>query len=113
MIRKERFKLLDNWYERSLAWELAFENFRKMLGVDDLEKCPMLMAGWNLHEAYTHGVSAQVGDRDEWLTWWWNDAEHGMRDMEAAASTWEGKPRPIRTIQDLCELIEADLGEQP
>jgi hypothetical protein len=109
MTHDERLKLLNNWYERSLAWELAYDDFRTLLGVGDLEKCPVLMAGWNLHEAYTKTVSALVGDRDEWLSWWWHDAQHGNRAMKAAAFSWKGKTRPIRTIADLCKIIEADL----
>lgn len=109
MTHDERLKLLNDWYKRGLAWELAYEDLRTMLGVEDLERCPLLLAGWNLHEAYTKSVSAQVGDRDEWLAWWWNDAEHGNKNMEAAAVVWEGKTRPIHTIADLCEIIEADL----
>jgi hypothetical protein len=112
MTHDARLRLLDEWYVHSLAWELAYEDFRKLLGVEDLEKCPMLIAGWSMHEAYTKAVSVLSGDRDDWLTWWWNDAEHGTRNMEAAAATWEGKTRPIRTIADLCEIIEADLAKE-
>jgi len=104
---KERLALLNEWYERSLARELAEDDFCRLLGVEDLERCPTLLAGWRLHEEYTKSAAALVGDRWGWLNWWWYDAKRGTGTCEAKASAWD-ETKPIRTVEDLCELIEIE-----
>ena len=111
MTHEERLALLNTWYERGTAWQSAHDDFCGLLGIEDLEKCPILLAGWRIHEEYTKSVATRVGDKGGWLNWWWYDAERGQKGFEAKASNWE-KLRPIRTISDLCVLIE-DEKEQP
>jgi len=105
---EERLKLLTEWRDASLALDEAAENFTSLLGIEDLERCPILLAAWRLHEAYTTSLSARVGDKYDWLNWWWYDAKRGKGTCEVTLSAWD-KPKPIRTVEDLCEVIEADL----
>jgi len=108
MTTAERLKLLNEWYEHSTALDAADKDFCELLGIDDLDRCPILKAAWGVHQAYTESVAARIGDTFDWLTWWWYDADRGKGTCEAKASSWEAE-KPIRTIRDLCEIIEADL----
>lgn len=110
MTHEERLKLLTEWYGKGLALEEAADDFRRLLGIEDTTGCSILKAAWDVWDAYTAEVSARVGDTIGWLMlWWWCEARHGTGTCDAAAAAWKGKTRPIRTVKDLCRLIEADL----
>ena len=65
---------------------------------------------YRLMDAYTSAVSAQVGDQDEWLSWFWADNEMGRRKgLEVMIG---GKYRKIRTLKDLARAI-VDTREAP
>jgi len=56
-------------------------------------------------------LSVLIGDTGESLYWhcWENDM--GKRGMPAKACSWE-EYREIRNLDDLCELIEADMEKE-
>lgn len=124
MTHKKRLKLLQTWHEKGLALEKASDEICKVFDVDNMDRCAILAAAWDLWDAYTDAVATLVGVK-VWdttgddvpfrsdLQWWWYDNKHGGGGLKAAAAAaaWD-KTRPIRTVADLCELIEADLHEK-
>jgi hypothetical protein len=114
MTHEERLKLLQTWYEKGVALEKASDEVCKVFDVGDLDRCAILAAAWGLWGAYTDAVAAAVGAEcpgmDDWCTWWWWEAKHGTGTCDAKAAAWK-KARLIRTVDDLCKLIEADLEQ--
>ena len=115
MTHNERLKLLQTWYEKGVALEKASEGICDVFAVGDMDRAPILAAAWTLWGAYTEVVAVRVGAEcpgmDNWCAWWWWEAKHcklGVNPYEAKAASW-AKARPIRTVADLCGLIEADL----
>ena len=99
--------------------EKASDEVCKVFGVGDLDRCAILSAAWGLWDAYTDAVATLVG-AEVWETksddvpcrsdlhWWWHENIHGKGGLTVKAATWK-KARLIRTVDDLCRLIEADL----
>ena len=110
MTHDKRMALLERWYKVSLAWDAAYEDFCRVVGVSDLERFPLGESGWHLHVVYTQVVAAPVGDRGDWLVWWWYDNDHGKHGLTVKAGRW-ATARKIPTIKALCRLIEADLKD--
>lgn len=121
MTHEERLKLLQTWYEKGLALETASDEVCTVFGVGDLDRCANLAAAWNLWDAYTDAVATAVG-AEVWddsqddvpyrsdLHWWWHDNLRGEGGMKVKVAAWK-KARLIRTVDDLCKLIEADLEQ--
>ncbi len=66
---------------------------------------PVYSCIWSLQDALTVAVGRVVGDRDDWLSWYANDNEMGACGRVAWVN---GKPRKIRTLNDLAKLIAED-----
>jgi len=109
MTHDKRMALLERWYKISLAWNEAYVEFIRVVANAPLF-FPLGMSGWHLHVVYTQVVAARVGDRGDWLVWWWYGNDHGRKGMGAKAGRW-AKPRKIPTIKALCKLIETDLKD--
>lgn len=121
MTHEERLKLLQTWYEKGVALEKASDEVCKVFGVGDLDRCVNLAAAWNLWDAYTDAVATAVG-AEVWddsqddvpyrsdLHWGWYDNLRGEGGMKVKVAAWK-KARLIRTVDDLCKLIEADLEQ--
>lgn len=62
---------------------------------------------YRLMDAYTNAVSALIGDRDEWLAWYWAENEMGAKRMEAMIG---GKYRKIGSIKQLARAIADTRG---
>lgn len=110
MTHDDRLDLLREWHKRGRALEAATEKFCDLLGIEDLEGCPLLGAAWRMWDSYTASVAARVGDGFNWLNWWWFDAKRGKGTCEARAASWPST-KPIRTLKDLLAIIEADLPD--
>lgn len=68
---------------------------------------PLIDAGLRIAEGYTHVTSELVGDKNEWLTWYWLENNMGAK---ALAAGFGPKIVPVRTVEQLIEIIEQ---EQP
>ena len=108
MTHKERLKRLEEWQKHGEDLEAATEQFRAAVGACDIERSPILKAAWGLWDEYTAVTAQAVGDTDSWLQWWWYENDRGAKGLKARAAKWTRR-RPIRTLADLCKLIEADL----
>lgn len=58
---------------------------------------------FNLWDAYTDLVSADVGDSDEWLRWY--ELECGMGKQPKEVQSLFGRTRTVRTLRDLAAVI--------
>jgi hypothetical protein len=115
MTHNKRLKLLQAWHKKGLALEKASDDLCTMFDVGSLDRVPILAVAWNLWDDYTEVVAVSVGAKcsgmDNWCRWWWRDGNLGkpsLEPIEAKAAIWD-EARPIRTVADLCELIEADI----
>jgi hypothetical protein len=95
-------KLLDHYAEITAAYEAG-----KVFSGGNPES-PWARAMFSVFEAYTDSVSQIVGDDDEWLSWFIWDNDCGKRGLKAKAASWK-RERPIKTAQDLVEIVEAGI----
>lgn len=122
MTHEERLKLLQTWYEKGVALEKASDEVCKVFGVGDLDRCAILSAACNLWDAYTDAVATLAG-AEVWKTtgddvpcrsdlhWWWYENKRGRGNLKVKLVGWK-RFRLIRSVDDLCRLIEADLREE-
>ena len=110
MSHAERLKLLTEWCKKGIELDKAAKDLIKCMGISDIGYCPILKSSYDIFNAYTASVAVQVEDTFGWLVWYDTDAHFGTaKNCRAAASAWNGKMKDIRTVKDLCEIIEADL----
>lgn len=100
--------LLLEWLETYRQIEAATGQLRACLGADP--ESLVVKAMYDSFERYTELLSAKIGDDFDWLAWfiWENDA--GAKGHEAKAGAWECQ-RPIRTLEDLADIILADVAD--
>jgi hypothetical protein len=67
-----------------------------------IPESPLYDIPWRLMDAYTHAVSARIGDQAEWLAWYWADNEMGAKAMELRVA---GKTYKVRTLKQLARVI--------
>lgn len=91
-----RHDALDRAFEPIIA---AFKN----------HDFPAFGEAWRTFDAYLLAISREIGDRDNWLTWFVYENDCGRKKMEAKAAAWPAL-RPITTPRALALLIEADLS---
>jgi len=107
MTTKERMKLLQAWKAHHDSCEKYWNRMESVFGNID---CGNIFydAIWGIFERNTTALSESIGDSCEWLDWYCYDNEMGGKGFEAKASAWKRK-RKIKTLKDLCKLIEADI----
>jgi hypothetical protein len=102
-MKTKKLALLKEWKEQIQHSESALDRVREAVGLDF--DGPMNVAVCELQVAYTKAVAMLVGDRAEWLEWYWLENVMGAKAHPAGPS---GKTRPIKTIDDLLWLIEVE-----
>jgi hypothetical protein len=103
MTKTEKLALLKEWQERIKKMTLAIDRIDRAIGLDP--DGPMFEANGELMVAYTKAVAALLGDRAEWLDWYWLENAMGAKAHPAGP---KGKMRPIKTLGHLLWLIEVD-----
>ncbi len=100
MTHADMLPILHAWQATIRNAEADIERF-----IDPLKCSPesaLYAIPWKLMDAYTNAVAAQVGDKNEWLAWYWCDNNMGAKKMEAGCND---KRRKIKTLRDLAWLI--------
>lgn len=100
MTPTEMLPILTEWQDTIVGAEFEIERCLSPLGLTP--ESPLYEIPWRLMDAYTKAVSAQVGDQDEWLAWYWADNEMGSKKLEAMVN---GKYRKIKNLRDLARVI--------
>jgi hypothetical protein len=91
------------------AWKHTIEQAdqRMQPAIDALglpPESPPWVAVQELQTSLTVMTAAYVGDRDNWLEWFWVEKDMGCNAMEAGTS--DDNVRPIKTLADLRWLLE-------
>jgi len=98
--RENTLSLLTEWQAHYTAVSSMMDNIKTSTGLDiDGALCTIV---WELFDAYTEAAGMEVGDHDGWMSWYCWDNDMGALAMAAG---YDGKPRPIRTLKNLCTLI--------
>lgn len=91
------------------AWRLLLRHSdaiaAELMGVGMKVEAPIVQAVFNLQSAYTEQLAARLNDSLCSLEWFWIENDLGAAALEAQASNWP-KPRRMRTLRDLAQLIE-------
>lgn len=67
-----------------------------------IPESPLYKIPWNLMDSYTKAVSLAVGDREEWLAWFYAENNMGTAKREVMVN---GKYRRIKSLRDLALVI--------
>lgn len=108
MTHKERIKLLREWEKQVCEVDTLWKSLRILFDCRPESQIFQVLYGTLIK--YSHVVSALVCDGGDWLEWYHFENAMGGKQMEAKAGAWK-KGRKIKSIEDLCRLIEADLCE--
>lgn len=103
MTKKEKMKLLNEWYTQFTIIDSAWTSLEKSFRGLDAESM-IGMALWGTFGEYSKLVSLLVGDESEWLSWYCWDNDMGEKGFKAGK---KGRLRSIKTIEDLCWLISS------
>lgn len=89
------------WIEISKQLDQRIDELNGLLGCDGTS--PLHSMVYSMHAAYTDAISREIGDSFEWLNWFYFENGLGERGMEAGD---KDNIKPIKTVDDLLELIE-------
>ena len=98
----EKLEYLNQWqscYEKS---EAHYQKIKEIFSAspESLNACKI----WEGFRAYTKAIAKIVGDKDEWLLWYWLENDMGKEGMKAEN---RNVIEPIRNLSQLLELIES------
>jgi len=87
------------------------QRYRKLKGVTEqfnalagaTSDSPLLLAAWEVFDAYVDQVSEKIGDKADWLTWFIWENECGARGFEVGMT---GSHRKINSVEDFAALME-------
>lgn len=96
--------ILGPWLDTYQELERQFAVLKSVLGRQD--DCPLENAAYRMHAAYTEAVAREVGDTDDWLSWYLYENGAGKKRLTAKAPKWR-KLRPITSLHRLANLIRA------
>jgi len=105
MNRGERVAIISKLVAEHQAIDGHFDVLAKTLGVSP--DSPFFDDVFKAFDSYTAAVSTLVGDDFGWITWFIHENDYGKRKHEAKPS--KGRTRKIRTVENLVDIIEADL----
>lgn len=107
MTSKERYDLLVEWKKQYEICDESQKLLDKLLNGFDTNS-PLGDSIWKAFDKYTETLSVLIGDTFNWLSWFCWESNMGSKEFLAKASSWK-KTRKIKTLKDLCKIIEADL----
>ena len=58
---------------------------------------------WQIFESYTQALELALGDSGGWMSFYKDENAMGRNGLEAG---YDGKTKPIKTLNDLLELIQ-------
>ena len=102
MTRSEVLAILRPWHDRTVQLQRQWDAFEAATGARTDH--PFGESIWLMHEAYTSAIAAQVGDVDEWLSWWHYECNLGKTPLEAYRSLGT-KALRVSTLERLATVI--------
>ena len=104
LTRKQKIHLLDDLIAAHDAVHAQLDELKHTL--DPYPDCPLYNAIFGLlNVAIMATAEAIGGSAGEWLDWFVHDNDCGRKAYEAG---YEGRLKPIRTVEDLLDLIEQE-----
>lgn len=103
LTRQQKIHLLDDLIAAHDAVHAQFDALKLTLDPDP--GCPLYNAVFELLNVAISSTSAAIGDSCEWLDWFVNENACGRKEHEAG---YEKRLKPIRTVEDMLALIEAE-----
>lgn len=104
MKKQEELELLTKWLSTCKKATEQIDQAIALFG--GCAEVGMNKALYDLIEDYTNQVSARLGDRFEFASWYLWDNEAGENGLDAKARRWK-KWRVIDTVEKLHQLIRA------
>ncbi len=101
MKANDMMPLLTAWARRQRELTAQMEALFAVTGGSD---GPLYCAVWGAWNDYTSTLSRLIGDHEDWLAWYESENRMGLNGLEAAPAG--GKPRKVRTLNQLAKLIE-------
>lgn len=101
MTRDEKRELIKELQLATIELDAAHDAVLKIFPTPD---APIIAQGWNMTAVAMKNVARLIGDGDGWLEWFVHENQWGKRAHEAG---YGGDLRPITTIDDLLDLVEA------
>lgn len=96
----DKLQALQKWIDAMNHADTHFDQLINLMGLHP--EGETLTAVYLLQDALTKSTAELVGDKFEWLIWFWTENAMGAQGMKA------GPPddmRPIKTLEDLLWLI--------
>jgi hypothetical protein len=101
MKRKEKLKLLQNWQQCYENNEALLKLLKPIFG--NVVESPIYTHLWNCFDELTVTTERLLGSNYTWLDWYCWDNEMGKKGHDAG---YDGNLKPIKTLDDLLDLIE-------
>ena len=103
LTRKQKLHLIDDLIAAHDAVHAQMDALKPTLDPDP--GSPFYTAVFELLETAIAATAAAIGDTASWIDWYVHDNDCGRRGHEAG---YDGQLKPIRTAEDLIDLIEAE-----
>lgn len=108
---EQKIDLLQKWQASYQRINSVMEALHAVVGVEP--ESQLHEAVWKMFSDYTRALESQLGNCDGWLTWYCDINKMGRKGLHMQPAG--RRMRPIRTLEDLVWLIEAESdkkGEQ-
>lgn len=99
--RENTLTLLGEWARHHAAVAKMLDGIKASMGIDP--DGVMFVTVWALFGEYTSTLAVEVGDFEEWLDWYRFETDMGKRSKAVVV---DGKSKRIKTLTDLCRVIE-------
>lgn len=93
---------LVEWADRINEIDAMFEAMKVVTGGNP--DSPLWSAIFQMQTAYTKAISAQIGDKAEWLEWYCHDCHMGKKPL-GVSNTLGGRTIKVKTLHDLACVI--------
>lgn len=103
MKRKEIKKKIEEVLKYHAELDAQWGVLEKTLGIDTSVGLANLT--WSVFDSYTDCISREIGDEDQWLSWFIFDNRLGYGGLKASAGLG-CKMKLVENIDDLVELIK-------
>ena len=102
MTRSEVIAILRPWHERTVELQCQWDALRDLTGAST--ESPLAAAIWDVHDAYTDAIAAQLGYAEDWLSWWHYECNLG-RNPKTAYRMLGTKGLRVTSIERLATVI--------
>lgn len=103
MDRAEKLKMLNDLFTVHDDIHRHIDALKSTLNPDP--GCALYDSVFKMIDVAVKATASALGDKSEWLDWFVIENDCGRKGYDAG---YEGRLKPIRTVEDLLALIEAE-----